>query len=154
MDFPFGLKELSPSDLVTYRRRYEDSVASQPVDGLAQWYLKTYESVQPGEFTEALNRLDMVLAKSSDYSAFVAAKHLLSQVSPGSPVGYQVTRRLLANGSPLLFRYGLCLVIAGDSMVDREISEAITRLSSVDEETMRLTQVAKIAIQSGAARRV
>lgn len=153
MAFPFGFQELSPDDLKTFRQRYEDSVAAQPIDDFGQWYLRTYETVEPGDFSEALSRLDMVLGKSTDYSGFAAAKHLLSQANLGSPVSDQIARRLLGHRSPLLFRYGLCLVIAGEVWVDREVNDAVARLAGADEQTMYFAQVAKLAIQTGAARR-
>lgn len=154
MAFPFGFQELSVDDLKTFRRRYEDSVAAQPIDDLGHWYLQTYETVESGDFSEALSRLEVVLDESTDYSAFAAAKHLLAQVNPGSAVSYQLARRLLAHRSPLLFRYGLCLVTAGEVWVDREVTDAVARLACADEETMRLAQVAKLAIQTGVARHV
>lgn len=154
MAFPFGFQQLSVGDLKTFRRRYEESVAAQPIDNLGQWYLRSYETVEPGEFSEALSQLDRILGGSTDYSGFAAAKHLLSQVNPGSAVSYQVARRLLTHRSPLLFRYGLCIVIAGEVRVDEEVTGAVARLAGMDEETMGLAQVAKLAIQTGVARHV
>lgn len=154
MAFPFGFKELSPDDLGTFRRRYEESVTVQPIDELGQWYLRSYETVLPGDFSEAIRDLEIVLSKGHDYSGFAAAKHLLSQANPGSPVSYQIACRLLNHRSPLLFRYGLCLVIAGEVLVDHEVTDAVARLAGADEETMGLAQVAKIAIRTGLANRV
>jgi hypothetical protein len=149
LSFPFGFQELSPGDLKRFRGLYENSVKAQPVDKLAQWFIQTYDAVGTGEFTEALSRLDVVLDQSPDYSGFVASKHVLSQVDAGSAVSYQVAMRLLAHRSPLLFRYGICLVTSGEVPVDREIANAIDRLSNVDQETMMFAQVAKLAIQRG-----
>lgn len=154
MAFPFGLRELSPDDLRTFRRLYEESVSVHPIDELGQWYMRTYETVAPGNFSEALRELEIVLRQGHDYSGFAAAKHLLSQASPGSPVSYQIARCLLSHRSPLLFRYGLCLVIAGEVLVDDEVTDAVARLAGADKETMGLAQVAKIAIRTGFANRV
>ncbi len=151
MTFPFGIQELTVDDLSTFRRRYEDSVEEQPIDDLGQWHIRTYDTVEPGDFSEALNRLEVVLGKSSDYSGFAAARHLLSQCSPGSSVSYQMVRQLLAQPSPLLFRYGLCIVVAGEVWVDREVIDMIARLARADQETMALAQLAKLAIETGLA---
>lgn len=151
MTFPFGLTSVSPQDLKRFQRLYEESVSDQPLDDLGEWFLRTYDDCETHGFSDALNKLDFVLDDCSDYVGFVAAKHLLSQAAPGSAVSYQVGRRLLAHTSPLLFRYGLCLVIAGAVLIDSETRDAVARLSSSDEETAQLVQLAKIAIQTGVA---
>jgi hypothetical protein len=149
--FPFGLEGLSLGELKQFRKLYEDSVRNQPVDDFGKWFLETYNIIAAGEFTEALNRLDLVLGRSPDYTGFIASKHVLSQAQSGSFVSYQVARRLLAHRSPLLFRYGLCLVIAGEVPVNHEIASAVQRQHSGDPETLTLFQIAEIAIKNGVA---
>jgi hypothetical protein len=155
MTFPFGLQALSPDDFLTFRAKYEESVAPQPLDDLGQWYLESYKTVESGGFTEALNWLDFVLEKGCDYSGYTAARHLLSQGDPRSAVSMQVVRRLLAHRSPLLVRYGLCLTVSGDALVDRESQAAIARLKNEeDSTTAQLARLAELAMQTGIARRV
>jgi hypothetical protein len=86
MPFPPGFARLSPGDLKVFRQFYEESVEAQPMDKLGAWFLSTYDHLEAGEFTHALGLLDEVLRKSPDYSGFLAAKHLLSQVDSCSGV--------------------------------------------------------------------
>jgi hypothetical protein len=151
MPFPPGFARLSPGDLKVFRQFYEESVEAQPMDKLGAWFLSTYDHLEAGEFTHALGLLDEVLRKSPDYSGFLAAKHLLSQVDSCSGVTYQIAKRLLAHPSPLIVRYGLCLVIAGEVPLDRSIADAVASLSFTDEETMDYGRLAKLAIQRGDA---
>jgi hypothetical protein len=148
--FPFNLDRVSPDDLKRFRQLYEASVKPQPLDDLGQWFLDTYRVVEAGNWTEALNRFDMVLSGSPDYTAFAVARHLLGQARPGSAVHYQITRRLLGGRSPLLVRYGLCLVIAGEALVDREIATVVANISRCgDEETASFISLARLALDNG-----
>jgi hypothetical protein len=154
MTLPFGLTELTPDDLKTFRLRFEGSISPQPIHNLGEWFISTYtdEELDHG-FTEPFTRLQGMILEVPDYTAYVMVKHLLSKVDNCSPMAHCLTELLLQQSSPLLLQYGLCMVISGHTVLDRETSNMISQNKPRGgKETLLFFQIAEIAIKMGVVR--